>query len=203
MPSPVAYRAHMNVPPGPGRLLTLAEWDALPEDLSRHCELAEGVLVAAPRPAPHHRRAAGNLMVDLNRQLPRTLCATQDVEVVIESSFPATVRSPDVIVTSESLFARNPARIDASEVLLAVEIVSPGTRRIDRVLKPAEYASAGIPCYWVIDLTEPPDITACTLAGAAYEVTEKATGPVTLSGPATVTVDVSRLTRRDYPSRVL
>ncbi|WP_459721002.1 Uma2 family endonuclease [Actinophytocola sp. KF-1] len=193
----------MSVQPWPDHLLTLEEWDALPEDTSRHYELAEGVLVVAPRPAPHHQRAAGNLMVDLNRQLPPTLAATQDVEVVVESSFPATVRAPDVLVVSESLFRRNPPRVDAAEVLLAVEIISPGTRRTDRVLKAAEYAAAGIPHYWVIDLTEPASITTCTLVGAEYEVTEKATGPVTLSEPATIAVDVSRLIERDYATRAL
>lgn len=193
----------MSVQPWPDHLLTLEEWDALPEDLSRHYELAKGVLVVAPRPAPQHQRAAGNLVVDLNRQLPSTLSATQDVEVVIESGFPATVRAPAVVVTSESLYQRNPSRIDASEVLLAVEIASPGTRRTDRVLKSVEYAAAGIPHYWVIDLTEPASITTCTLAGTEYEVTEKATGPITLTEPATVAVDVSRLTERNYPTRTL
>jgi Uma2 family endonuclease len=140
---------------------------------------------------------------DLNRQLPSTLYASSDVEVVIDSSFPATVRTPDVLVISESLFLRNPPRIDASEVLLAVEIISPGTRRTDRFLKVVEYAAAGIPHYWVIDLTEPASITTCTLAGAEYEVTEKATGPVMLSEPATIAVDVSRLIQRDYFTRPL
>lgn len=197
------YDGHMSVPPWPDHLLTLEEWDALPEDISRRYELAEGVLVVAPRPAPHHQQAVGNLMYDLNRQLPPTLRANLDVEVVIESSFPATVRAPDVLVMSESLYRCNPPRIDAGEVLLAVEIVSPGTGRTDRILKPAEYAAAGIPHYWVIDLTDPASITTHALVEGRYEVTEKATGPVTLSEPATIAVDVSRLIERDYFSRTL
>ena len=84
-------------------------------------------------------------MVDLNRRLPLDLSAIMNVEIVIESSFPATVRAPAVIVTSESVFQRNPSRIDAAEVLLAVEIISPGSRQTDRILKPVEYATAGIP----------------------------------------------------------
>ncbi|MFF5057209.1 Uma2 family endonuclease [Micromonospora sp. NPDC000663] len=32
-----------------------------------------------------------------------------------------------------------------------MEIVSPGTRRIDRFAKPGEYAAAGIPYYWRIE----------------------------------------------------
>jgi Uma2 family endonuclease len=154
----------------------------------------------APRPAPHHRTATGNLMVDLNRQLPNTLAATQDVEVVIESSLPATVRAPDVTVMSRSLYLSNPPRVDARKVLLAVEIISPGSRVTDRITKAAEYAGAGIPHYWIIDLTPPANLTTFTLVGSQYEVTEKVTGPITLSEPATITVDVSRLTQLDYLS---
>lgn len=155
----------------------------------------------APRPAPKHQVAAANLMVDLNMQLPDTLCAIHDTEVVIESSFPATVRAPDVLLISKSLYLRNPARIDANEVLLAVEIISPGTVRRDRLVKAAEYAGAGIPYYWIIDLTAPASLTTLTLVGDEYEATEKATGPVTLSEPATIVVDVSRLTEFDYVKR--
>ena len=32
------------------RLLTLEDWDALPEDNSAHFELQEGVLIVTPRP---------------------------------------------------------------------------------------------------------------------------------------------------------
>jgi Uma2 family endonuclease len=191
----------MTAQPWPDHLLSLEEWDELPEDLSRHYELVEGVLLAAPRPVPHHQAAAMNLAADLNRQLPDTLRAIEDSEVVIEASFPATVRAPDVIVISESLFQRNPPRIDVSEVLLAVEVISPGSSKTDRILKVAEYAGAGIPYYWVIDLTSPASLTTFTLVEGRYEVIDKTTGPITLSEPATIAVDASRLTQRGYFAR--
>lgn len=191
----------MTVRPRPDHLLSLEEWDELPEDLSRHYELVEGVLLVAPRPVPHHRAAAMNLAADLNRQLPATLRAIEDGEVVIEASFPATVRAPDVLVISESLFQRNPPRIDASEVLLAIEIISPGSGRTDRILKVTEYAGAGIPYYWVVDLTSPASLTTFTLVEGRYEVVDKATGPLILSEPATIAVDASRLTQRGYFAR--
>jgi hypothetical protein len=46
----------------------------------------------------------------------------------------------------------------------------------------------------VIDLKEPATLTAYTLMDRRYEIAVKATGPVTVSEPATITVDVSRLT---------
>jgi Uma2 family endonuclease len=56
----------------------------------------------------------------------------------------------------------------ADEVILAAEIISPGSRRLDTLVKRDEYADAGIPHYWVVDLGEPGDritLTAHHLAG--------------------------------------
>ena len=38
-------------------------------------------------------------------------------------------------------------------LLLAAEIVSPGSETTDRVVKPDQYARAGIPFYWRVELT--------------------------------------------------
>jgi Uma2 family endonuclease len=53
----------------------------------------------------------------------------------------------------------------ASDVLVAIEVVSPGSRRLDRRVKVDEYADAGIPHYWVVDLDEPISLLAGHLAG--------------------------------------
>ncbi|MGY1436398.1 Uma2 family endonuclease [Streptomyces reniochalinae] len=39
-----------------------------------------------------------------------------------------------------------------SNVTLAVEVVSPGSRSQDRVLKPAQYAAAKVPYFWRAEL---------------------------------------------------
>ena len=51
---------------------------------------------------------------------------------------------------------------------LVVEVVSPGTRRLDEVRKVKEYAEAGIPEYWVVD-PEREAITIHVLVGDAFE----------------------------------
>jgi hypothetical protein len=43
--------------PIPRELMTLDDWDALPEDDSAHYELQEGVLVVSPKPARTHQKA--------------------------------------------------------------------------------------------------------------------------------------------------
>ena len=61
----------------------------------------------------------------------------------------------------------NEPQTPAGKVLLAVETISPGSRRKNTLVKPLEYAEAGIGYYWVVDLDAPPSITAYTLVGAA------------------------------------
>jgi Uma2 family endonuclease len=41
--------------------------------------------------------------------------------------------------------------IDPASVLLVVEVVSRGSAKLDRVIKPIEYANAGIPRYWRVE----------------------------------------------------
>jgi len=177
-------------------LLTLEEWDALPEDTHRHCELAEGVLAVVPPPAALHQLATHQLAAELNEQLPKELVALPNVEIVVDARHPATVRIPDVVVTATKLVQGNPPRFDAADVLLAVEVVSPGTGRRDRVTKFAEYAEAGIPNYWVIKLDQPNTLTAYLLVDGDYEIVAEAADAVTLQGPAPVTVDVRTLASR-------
>jgi Uma2 family endonuclease len=60
----------------------------------------------------------------------------------------ATIRRPDV-----ALFdcAPNELRpLPATLVKLAIEVVSPGSEKLDTGDKKAEYALAGIPWYWVV-----------------------------------------------------
>jgi Uma2 family endonuclease len=41
--------------------------------------------------------------------------------------------------------------LPVADLLLAIEIVSPGSEGMDEVTKRREYAAAGIPRYWVVD----------------------------------------------------
>ena len=99
----------MNSAPWPDHLLSLAEWDALPDDPSRRYELIEGVLVVVPRPAALHQRAMVRLAAELDAQLPDRLTALADVEVVVDEIHPATVRAPLrlAVVSSFRLFTWN------------------------------------------------------------------------------------------------
>ena len=81
--------------------------------------------------------------------------------------------------------------LTAADVLLAVEILSPGSRRTDRVIKRAEYAATGILHYWIVDL-DGPSAEVLTLVDGAYE------GPtvadrIAVDGRLPLVVDLSAL----------
>lgn len=134
----------------PSGLITLAEWDALPADEELRLECSEGVLVLNPSPRLGHQVATVRLAQLLQAQLPEWLVAP-DVDVLLRE-VPLTIRTPDLVVVRPELLADDPPRLQPRDVLLAVEIISPGSRRTDRITKRSEYAEAGIPIYWVVDL---------------------------------------------------
>ncbi|WP_225725071.1 MULTISPECIES: Uma2 family endonuclease [unclassified Nocardia] len=153
----------------PDHLMTLEDWIALPEDNSRWYELVEGVLRVCPRPMKVHQRAVWRLAAQLEPQLPEIYGVLTESEVVIDPNPPATVRVPDVIVVPDDGIKAGIPRSDASEVLLAVEVLSRGTRRTDQVEKFSEYAEYGIEYYWIVDINEPVSLAAYRLIDGEYE----------------------------------
>jgi Uma2 family endonuclease len=187
--------------PIPRELMTLDEWDALPEDDSAHYELQEGVLVVSPKPAKRHQLAVTRLASQMERQLPVDWDVVPDFEVVVQAEGPATVRAPDLVMVR----AEAPEnRVVAGDVLLAVEVISPGSRKIDTHLKPFEYSEAGIPHYWVVDLDPPaPSITVYGLGAPddGYVESQTATGTLIVQEPFAMRIDIGALIdRRPNPS---
>lgn len=170
----------------PDHLLSLEDWEALPEDSSRRYELVEGGLHVSPRPVFDHQRALLKLGSQVADQLPSDLVALPEVEVVLFEAWPATVRIPDLVVVSAEIADKNPARCAATDVLLAVEVISPGSVRTDRIVKFAEYADAGIADYWVVDLEQPVSIAAYTMKNGHYVAVGESATQLTVHSPATV-----------------
>lgn len=110
---------------------------------------------------------------------------------------PLTIRVPDLLVTHTELFEANPPRFRAVDVLVAVEILSDGTRKVDRILKFAEYAESGIPQYWMVDIGEPITLTAYVLVDGHYELSGEHAGTAVLDVDGhPVTLDLDALVQR-------
>jgi Uma2 family endonuclease len=185
-----------DVPP-----LTLADYLALPEEADRRFELQEGALVMTPSPTGGHQNAGLELAVQIRQALPDGLKVLQDLDVdlgLVPPEQPATVRKPDLVVVPREAFERirNVGTLTASEVLLAIETISPSSRRTDSVMKHSEYADAGIGHYWMIDLTDGPSLTACHLGGEfGYVDAEPVKGVFETDTPFAARIDLDRLVR--------
>lgn len=188
-------------PPEP-RLLTVAEYAALGETEHGYTELQEGHLLVTPSPRPRHNIASGRLHTQLEHQIPAYLEVIENMDVDLELAppdQPGFVRRPDLIIVTQDAVVRTDADgslLRASDTLLAVEIVSPGSsRRTDHVIKRGEYADAGIPHYWIIDLDTPVSMVVCHLAGEfGYQDSMCTTGMVKVDDPCALTIDLDRLT---------
>lgn len=148
------------------RRWTAAEVRALNESsVTTRYECVDGALLVTPAPSLDHQEAVGRLYIALTLYLDRervghAFVAPADVE--LDSG---TLMQPDVFVAPlrEGDRPRGRDRIDA--LLLAVEVLSPSTARVDRLKKRRHHQRAGTPEYWVVD----PEIRAIerTRPGAA------------------------------------
>jgi Uma2 family endonuclease len=187
-------------PTTPDHLLTTAEYAALGETEHGYTELVEGRLLMSPSPKPRHSRASYKLARQLDAQLPAGLVFLQDVDIdlgLVPVGRPGFSRRPDLIVIDDEEFERVDAEdgiVRASAVRVVIEIVSPGSRRIDNIDKRGEYADAGIPWYWIVDLSKPVSLVACYRTDEfGYQDHQSVTGTFTTAEPFPVTIDLDRI----------
>jgi Uma2 family endonuclease len=131
-------------------------WDdfvALPEDDRR--ELIDGELVEVEVPTKWHEN-----MVALLAFFVTGWARTRKLRV-LASAYKVRVRHdrgamPDLQVMKESVYRTraNDQGLVRGRPELVVEIVSPSSRRHDRVRKVEWYASRGIPEYWIVDVDD-------------------------------------------------
>jgi len=154
-----------------------------------------GVLVVSPAPGVGHQRAS----YWLHRALAQAAGTDAEVLEAVNVSLPGgKLLVPDIVVVTAGAIDENTTRIPSDAVLAVVEIVSPSTVSIDRAVKPAMYAEAGIPVYWRVELHQTPTIVACTLRRRNYvthtTLTAGTTGRITRPFP--VVLDPAHLTYR-------
>jgi Uma2 family endonuclease len=176
--------------PGPWRE---DEYFALPETPAR-IELVDGMLVVNPLTSVPHHRLVGQLTRLLQHTCPdsrwRTL-AGGNVRL-----WKGHIRNPDMIVARARL---DVLYIPVEDVLLLVEVTSPGNVRQDRIVKHIDYAEAGVPFYLRVDLHDGVDevrASAFELVDGAYR--EYATAPdgiLRLTRPWRVEADLRALAR--------
>ncbi len=130
--------------------LTVDDLERFPEDGVRR-ELIDGLLLVCPAPSRAHQKIASYLERTLEETCPEHLEVVQGVEIRLG---PRRTFIPDVLVITADAAQHRSRMYEPHEIALAVEIVSPTSMAIDRVLKPNLYAEAGIPHYWRIEIED-------------------------------------------------
>jgi Uma2 family endonuclease len=180
---------------------TLYDLDALPEDGKRY-ELADGWLTELS-PSPWHDHAADRL-----KDILKNAARLAGAEVYVaggpnDIATPAGIRKPDVFIVprdvARAAISGKVRTYYAGDLLMAAEVISPrsGSEQVDRVRKVREYARAGIPAYWIVDLEPEPRVTILTLYGDEYTLdTETRAGhTLTASQPYAISFDPAALTQ--------
>ena len=129
--------------------LTTKEFFALNVDEKLKVELIGGALAVSPSSTFWHNRVANRLFRIFEDSLGSEFPVFTDLDVTLEDT---TVVRPDVFVINAAGYTPNRTAL-ASELVLAVEIMSPGSKVNDRRVKPALYRDAGIPS-WRIERSE-------------------------------------------------
>jgi Uma2 family endonuclease len=145
-----------------GRPWTEQDYFAMGEAEGLRVELIDGMLIVQSQPDSRHQKIAARLTRELERLLPDHLEALSSVNVRLG---PDRVVGPDVVVTRD---LSEPKFHEATSVLLVIEVVSPSSRRRDRVDKPSLYAEAKIPWYLIVEREQKLELTLLRRRGMAY-----------------------------------
>ncbi len=165
--------AATTVMPRDSREWTVADLEHLPDDGLQY-ELLDGMLLVTPAPIVRHQVASAQVFRVLDAACPphlHVLFAPVDWQPDVKTSL-----QPDLLVIRD-------LDLDASNVSgsmpLAVDILSPSTRRKDLLAKRSRYEEAGVQSSWIVDPDEPSMLALELVDGACAEA-GRVTGRQTL-----------------------
>ena len=146
-----------NLQPEP---ITVEIWRELPEEFCRQVEVVNGQAVRCEAPRRTHQTAARRLATMLDSAAADyvalhpgpCLDVSNDFDVILWEVPTATIRRPDLALHNCAPDDVRP--LPASYIRVIIEVVSPGSDKTDRVEKMGEYASAGIPFYWLVWISD-------------------------------------------------
>ncbi len=150
---------------------TFEDLERLPEADPRSYEIVDGALVVSPAPGVDHEFVCTYLRDAVRSAVPATYAVTGPLNLDLHPSY----RIPDLCVVSRTLFGQRRKLVTSEDLLLVVEVVSPGSVTTDRITKPAQYAAAGIPAYWRVETEPSVSLTAYTLPTGASVYAELGT----------------------------
>jgi Uma2 family endonuclease len=126
-----------------------AEYARLPDDGNRY-EVIDGEVLTTPSPGTRHQRVAQEVFVRLREYVLQHGIGEMlwDLDLLFVTG---QFLRPDMVYVPNAERHRLTERGVEGVPGLVVEVVSPSSRRIDRLKKPARYGDFGIPEYWAVD----------------------------------------------------
>jgi Uma2 family endonuclease len=130
--------------------LTYEDFERIPEDGLRH-EILDGVHVVSPSPTLRHQRISGRLHLALGsfvkaHALGEVFYAPADVLLAEHD-----IVEPDLFFVAQARAGILTEKNVQGAPDLVVEILSPGSRHRDLVVKRERYELLGVQEYWVVD----------------------------------------------------
>ncbi|MFJ1600243.1 Uma2 family endonuclease [Streptomyces sp. NPDC088261] len=189
-PAKVAHQWPM--PPQDG--YTVDDLFTLPE-LPPHTELIDGSLVFVSPQRRFHAKMINLLLNGLERTVPAEMTIEREITVVLDRR---NGPEPDISVArSSGIVDMDQTHFLAADILLAIEVISPESEARDRSAKPAKYAAAGIPNFWLVEragVDKHPVVHVYELdrLTKAYALTGIHHDRLKTSVPFTIDIDISR-----------
>jgi len=155
--------------PYTGLRMTAEEFLQLPEDTQRY-ELLDGVVIVSPSPTPKHQRVVCEVLRQLANYLQQQEVGMvlQDIDVHLGRGPTGKdlVYRPDIIFVGRDQLSQVRERV-VGPPRLAIEAISPASRRFDAETKKDDYERCGVQEYWLID-PQHETMTFYRLEGAKY-----------------------------------
>lgn len=160
----------------------------LPDDAPR-VELEHGVMIVVPSPTLGHQDIGNLLWLWFRQNAPEQFRSGTALGVALglrESM------EPDVLLLRNPQSSTNHF-FTPDQVVIAVEIVSPGTKRRDRMVKPSAYAAARIPHFWRIE-QDPLHVFAYDLVDGRYQLADDSQTELVLTAPFDIKLPIRDIT---------
>ena len=159
---------------------TVEDLDLLPDDPPFRYELVDGTLLVSPPPPNAHNLAANELSHRLFAVLDRgwVVLTPGALEFGLRDW-----RQPDLLVVARAALTKKYTA--PGDARLAVEVMSPSSVSTDRLVKPNQYAAAGIEHFWCYE----PAVGVLrthVLDGGVYRETGRYTDEVAIEQPVSL-----------------